>query len=222
MIAKNFFTSFITIQERKFVMNVNFTPQIKQSPNFKSVSIVQVSKKAFANPENFKACSKSFGKALDTATGDRLTGLLANLVALFTAKPCKTGFHLESPSYISAKKLMDKYGINYSMSWLKQNTGLPIKEAVDNDYHSFYVFTKEHKGRYVDAFHGTMKKILSNAKEAINKYSGDKTMATIYANLKTDISIDKAIDEMAAEAPVKKFKLDSLDEIKNIVKDLDV
>ena len=31
-------------------MNVNLTPQIKQSPNFKSVSIVQVSKKAFANP----------------------------------------------------------------------------------------------------------------------------------------------------------------------------
>lgn len=40
-------------------MNVNFTPQKKQSPNFKSVSIVQVSKKTFANPENFKACSKS-------------------------------------------------------------------------------------------------------------------------------------------------------------------
>ena len=195
---------------------------MKQSPNFKSVSIVQVSKKAFANPENFKACSKSFGKALDTATGDKLTGFFGNIIALFTPKLHKTGYHLEYPSYFAAKTLMSKYNINYSMHWLKQNTGLPIKEAVDNDYHSFYVFTKEHKDRYVDAFHGTMKKILSNAKEAINKYSGDKTMATIYANLKTDISIDKAIDEMAAEAPVKKFKLDSLDEIKNIVKDLDV
>lgn len=204
-------------------MNVNFTPQKKQSPNFKSVSIVQVSKKAFANPENFKACSKSFGKALDSATGDKLTGVFGSLIALFiTAKPCKTGFHLESPSYISAKKLMNKYGINYSLSWLKLNTGLPIKDAMDKDCHSFYVFTKEHKSHYVGALHGTMKTMLSNVKEAVSKYSSDKNMATIYAELKTNIAIDKAIDEMAAEAPVKKFKLDSLDEIKNIVKDLDV
>lgn len=203
-------------------MNVNFTPQMKQSPNFKSVSIVQVSKKAFANPENFKASSKSFGKALDTATGDKLTGFFGNIIALFTPKLHKTGYHLEYPSYFAAKTLMSKYNINYSMHWLKQNTGLPIKGAMDNDYHSFYVFTKEHKQCFVDAFKGQMKMLFGYVREGVNKYSGDERMSTIYPDLKISATIDTVIDEMAAKVPVKKYKLDSLDEIKNIVKDLDV
>lgn len=59
-------------------------------------------------------------------------------------------------------------------------------------------------------------------REGVNKYSGDERMSTIYPDLKISATIDTVIDEMAAKVPVKKYKLDSLDEIKNIVKDLDV
>lgn len=59
-------------------------------------------------------------------------------------------------------------------------------------------------------------------REGVNIYSGDERMSTIYLDLKRSATVDTVIDEMAAKVLVKKFKLDSLDEIKNIVKDLDV
>ena len=59
-------------------------------------------------------------------------------------------------------------------------------------------------------------------REGVNIYSGDERMSTIYKDLNRSATVDTVIDEMAAKVLVKKFKLDSLDEIKNIVKDLDV
>ena len=67
-----------------------------------------------------------------------------------------------------------------------------------------------------------MKMLFGYVREGVNKYSGDERMSTIYPDLKISATIDTVIDEMAAKVPVKKYKLDSLDEIKNIVKDLDV
>lgn len=67
-----------------------------------------------------------------------------------------------------------------------------------------------------------MKMLFGYVREGVNIYSGDERMSTIYPDLKRSATVDTVIDEMAAKVPVKKFKLDSLDEIKNIVKDLDV
>jgi hypothetical protein len=88
--------------------------------------------------------------------------------------------------------------------------------------YSFYIFTKEHKQRFDDAFKGQMKMLFGYVREGVNIYSGDERMSTIYPDLKRSATVDTVIDEMAAKVLVKKFKLDSLDEIKNIVKDLDV
>lgn len=67
-----------------------------------------------------------------------------------------------------------------------------------------------------------MKMLFGYVREGVNIYSGDERMSTIYLDLKRSATVDTVIDEMAAKVLVKKFKLDSLDEIKNIVKDLDV
>lgn len=203
-------------------MNINFTQTNNQSQNFKAVNIIQIPKKVFDNPDNFKACSESFGKALDVATGDKLTGVFGNLVALFSTKHHKTTYQLEAASCEAANRLKDKYKMDYSLSWLRQNTGLPIKDEIEKDFHSFYVFTKEHKAFYVDAIKKSIKMLTKCVREGVSKYSGNENLAAIYVNIKANTALDEAIDKMTSEAPVKKFRLNNLDEIKNIVKDLDI
>ena len=86
-----------------------------KSPNFKAVSIVQIPRKAFKNPENYKECSRIFADKLDTLVGDRLTGRLGAILAFFTTKPHKTASFLENSALLSAKAAMDRNNIKYSV-----------------------------------------------------------------------------------------------------------
>ena len=192
------------------------------NPNFKGINIVQIPRKAFKHPENYKECSKLFGKILDRASREKLRGKLGSIIAVFVPKASKTVSVLETPSYAHAKTAMRKTGNNYSIAWLRQNTGLPVKDSMDNNYHSFYVLTKEHKAGYMDIFKQGLKNLMHFATEGVLKYPENKKMSSLYAQTKFGVEADKAFDKLVAETQVKEFKLQNLDEIKNIVKDLDI
>lgn len=191
-----------------------------KAPNFKGVSIVQVPRKVFNNPENLIECTKVFDKKISKFTNNNLQVLFAKLQALLTLKPSKMVF-LESPSYNLTKTAMQKNDINYSKSWVIRNTGLPIKDALSEDMHSFYIFTKEHKNEFMKSFNRTMKNLYKTSLEADRKYSGDPKMANVYTQAKMGVEIDSDIAKVIGETPVKQIKVESLDEIKNIIKDLD-
>ncbi len=201
------------------ILNINN----KNNLNFRSVSLVQIPRKAFANPENIKECSKYFGKALDKATKDKLSGTLGSIIAfLFSSKHQKTAYMLENTSYYMAKNAMLNNGYDYSIFWLAQNTDLPVKDVIDKDYHSFYVFTKEHKAGFINAYKSVFKDLFDFSKEGLRKYSTDSKMAAIYTQVKTGVKIDKNIASMLGDEQVKVFKLNNVNQVKDIVKDLNV
>ena len=206
-----------------YPMQIQSTPNYNaKSPNFKAVSIVQIPRKAFKNPENYKECRKIFANKLDKLVGDRLTGRLGAILALFTTKPHKTANLLENYALLNARVAMDINNMKYSINWLEQNTGLAIPKALDENFHSFYVYTKDDIGKVMSTVKQATKNLWSNTKEAITKYPKDKRMTNIYAATKIGVQAEALRQEIFKDTPVQKFKIENLDELKNIVKDLDV
>ena len=204
-------------------MKIQSTPNYNaKTPNFKAVSIVQIPRKAFKNPENYKECSKIFANKLDKLVGDRLTGRLGAILALFTTKPHKTASFLENTALLNAKAVLDKNNIKYSVNWLEQNTGLAIPKALDENFHSFYVYTKDDIGKVMSAVKQATKNLWSNMKEARMKYPQDSKMTHVYASTKYGVQAEALRQEIFKDTPVQKFKIEKLDELENIVKDLDV
>ena len=204
-------------------MKIQSTPNYNaKTPNFKAVSIVQIPRKAFKNPENYKECSKIFANKLDKLVGDRLTGRLGAILALFTTKPHKTAIFLENTALLNAKAVLDKNNIKYSVNWLEQNTGLAIPKALDENFHSFYVYTKDDIGKVMSAVKQATKNLWSNMKEARMKYPQDSKMTHVYASTKYGVQAEALRQEIFKDTPVQKFKIENLDELENIVKDLDV
>ena len=206
-------------------MQINITTKqqnssVQKVPNFKGISVVQVPKNIFNNPENLIECTKIFDKKLSTCTNNSLKLLFAKLKGLLTLKPYKMVF-LEFPSYNCTQTAMQKNGINYSKSWIIQNTGLPIRDALNEDMHSFFVFTKEHSNKFMTCFNRTMQKIGVTSLEAVRKYPKDPKMASVYTQGKIGVEIDNNITQLMSETPVKQIKIENFNEIKNIIKDLD-
>ena len=110
---------------------------------------------------------------------------------------------------------MQERGLNYSIGWAAQNTGLSIKKPINENNYSFYVFTKEH----LDILKNAMLKAM-NIKNYINegksKYPNDNDMAVIYATTKCGVETDKILDSQNAYNPTKTIKLNSLDELDSV------
>lgn len=95
-----------------------------QKQKFTGVHLVQVAKEAFKNPNDIKDCSDTFGTILGMLKGPNLK------------------FFLEQPNYLAIINELKQR--NTTLSWLKQNAGIDVPEPIFNNYHSFWVFTKEH------------------------------------------------------------------------------
>lgn len=190
--------------------------------NFKAVNIVQVPKKAFSNPENLKTCEKEFSKVIDYATGDRMSGIWGTIVALFSTKPHKTVTILEKPTYNVAKRVMQNKNINYSLSWLSQNMGIPIEGPLQDGVHSFYVFTKEDKQGFMDAITKPLKNVLAYTKEGMKKHPSDNKLANVYAQVKMGKATEDGFNQVIGDRNVAKIKIETLEDLPNIIKDLDV
>ena len=202
---------------------MNITPTSNTAnTNFKAVNIVQIPKRAFSNPENLKTCQKEFSKALDSTTGDKLNNIFGAILALFTTKPHKTGTILEKPTYNFAKTAMQKNGINYSLSWLSQNTGIPIGNALKEGVHSFYVFTKEDKQGFMNALSKPLKHLLEFTREGLKRHPSDKKLANIYAHTKYGNAIEEGFNNVIGERKIPQIKIETLEDLPKIIKDLDV
>lgn len=203
------------------------TPPKSYQPNFGQVNLIQIPKKAFQNPENFRMCSKEFSKAVDKTTGSgfilgRLMENLLTLLGLGGKRTCKTYTQLESRSYSMCESLLNKMG--YSLEWLEQNTGTKLKKPLNKDMHSFYLLTNEHKDGmlpYVKVSN-TFKLMMPHLKEGVLKHPSDNQMSTLYATAKVGEKMDKQFEEVIAGSKIHEFKLENLGELKNIADKLGV
>ena len=188
----------------------------KNSTNFKAINLVQVPKKAFAAPENMLACKEEFKLVLNNMKKEEPTGIIQKLKKLLFAKSDKGIYCLfENPSYYFTKFIMELQNINYSLGWFKNNSGLPIKENLDDNYHSFYIFTGKDKSKAKKAMKTSLWQIHKIQKKAVQKYPNDELLANVYTFAGYGIDKDKKIDKLIKNNPIETIKVDNLDEFTN-------
>lgn len=124
-------------------------------------------------------------------------------------------------SYCIAKSIMSEEGLNYSIEWVAQNTGLPIKKTLNENYHSFFVFTKEHMEILKTALLKVMN-IKEYTEEGKRKYPNDPNMSLLYATAKYGVEADKILDSKNSYKPTETIKLNSIDELDSIVDKLGI
>ena len=190
------------------------------TPNFKQVNLVQVSKKAFKNPEKFFECSDTFSRTLGKLVNQvELTSLQETLAKCGYSQPIKFLSIIESPGFLNIKNFLEKSG-GKSLEWLKSITGINFPTALAEDYHSFIVLTKNEiyhyyqnlgYGNEVDCINRAHKATLYETENAIPK-----------AHVKFAEFMDENFKKVIDNKPIKKFKIESLDELENIVKNLDI
>ena len=190
--------------------------------NFKAKSLVQIPRKTFSNPENIAECSRVFSEKVRQISGEKTRGALGALLAMIFPRLVKTVNVLESFSHGYVKEAMESNNITYPITWFKQNTGLDIPtETLDENLHSFYVYTKNDKSNALKAVMETMKNVKLYAIEGNNKYDGNKALASAYTVAKMGVETDRLLNEYTKDTPLKTFRLESIDELDKITKELD-
>lgn len=186
-----------------------------QNTSFKKVYLIQVQQKAFANPHNYKECSSTFAKKMNKIMYSKFS----NLIRILKKEPQKIITCMENPSYINAKTAMTNLNCNNSIQELVNKTGLPIKSPIENKYHSFFVYTGEHKEKIESTLRKPMENLNEYFKEGSTKFPNDRKMAIIYAQSKLGTIQDKEVKQLISDSQIKKFKLKNLNELKNIAKE---
>ena len=190
---------------------------------FKAVNLVQIPKAAFTEPDNTLKCALEFNDILSHVTKDPLgNSALGQAISYATTKLHKTATVLEKFSHFTAKTSSEIVGKESSVSKLREKTGLPIADAVDETKHSFYVFTKEHKDKCAEIQRNSLTNLQEAARESQEKYPNDIAMQDIYAYAKVGVEADKQMEEIISNTPIKKIEIDSLFDIASITKDLDI
>ena len=191
-------------------MKVNFQPNTYQNKqNFKGTYIIQIPHKAFSNPENIKGCSRFVADQISdfmhpTGFWQKFNHFLNIFCTNFLCYP-------EKFSYMFSKSGMETNNLNYSLQWLRTNTELPIEDALEKNYHSFFIYTNK------DA-RNVFKQIKSvcqhtSVSEFCEKYT-DLHMISAAVNAKIGVGLDKAMNEQYKNATI--YRIEDLSELKEI------
>lgn len=206
------------------------------SPNFKGVNLVQVSKKAFSDPKNTQECFDAFAKTIEGAMGVKKTNSV-----LKSNKALKTVMYPENPSYSFVKGILQKFHLdNCSVSWFAKNTGTNIKGEMHPDFNSYFVLTGKEKDAFNEIFspqnstkaymqasadfsrngglnETQIKALQQLAQDGDREGLNNKTTMILYAKM-AEI-IDSEAQSAIKGAPFKNFQVHTLDEIQKITSD---
>lgn len=197
----------------------------QQQLSFGSCVLVQVPKTAFKSPEDLKAVQRAFTKASDKITGDLSTTVNTILSYLSLSRLIKTGNRvvnfLESPFHTDIEKYCKNHQVPNSY-WFGVRSGIPVPQAIDRDYHTFYVATNEHKDKYIDLSFDKEhnKKIVQHTKP----FDPRSTSISDYAAqiwIETKVRIGNALMK-ALGKPERTFKINDLSELSEVYKQLGV
>lgn len=209
--------------------NQNGRTNRNNQPSFKAVSVFQVNKKLFTNPENLLESQFLFISVLEDVVAQKIKltekpkSLIQKLASFKNSKKDKKfTLFFEQPLYSALVDMLKETG-GYSLNWLSQNIKLPIKGPLSEDYHSFYVFTKEHKNSVANIFtNKNLKSISRNIKaefsQKLNK--GDTTISNpVWFPAKMNDALLKQVESSIEGEPVNIIKNDTYKElVLNILK----
>lgn len=193
-------------------MTVSIRQQNNQ-PSFKAVNIVQISKKAFSNPEDLSQVSKVFSRISRTTlkTQGKLSKVFKALLGIKN-KARKTFSYFEQPDYISVAKTAKKN--KTSIHWLGQYSGIDIALPSSPDHHSFYVLTGEHKDKALELLSA---KNFMGILKASQKAQSDLVKQGKNVFLVTDVvhnnELVKKFNPIIGSEPANKVQINSLDDL---------
>lgn len=207
--------------------------QTSNQPIFKGRYLIQISKKAFAEPANLEAAFDSFHKATAAIAGESQSPLSELLKTLgFPNKSPKVISILESPLFIQIQKDMKEANAP-SNHWFRHHIGSSvIPVAKDEQYHSFTVLTKQDKDQTLKMLSGkTIGKITTLARKFMNTakaYEYSRTNPTIEQvahDRKKDLywihaTLDETLSKGLGEAE-KSFKIEDLSQLPKVFEEID-
>ena len=204
-------------------MKVNLSTKYN-APKFKSISIVQVPKKAFPSTiENPKEVNFIFGSVLeDFLIDDKKVGFFDKVKAFLLRNKPAAYTMLEKPSNYCANIGLMKNDLPYGLDWFRLNSKLPISEPMDKDCFSFFVCTKKDASIMRKTIDKEANKFYVYKEDVRERYSDFDEIASAYAQAKVGVKVEEFLDERLKKEPAKTFKLQKLDELGDIVQDLDI
>jgi len=201
---------------------MNIKPmQNNQNPTFEKAYLVQVNKNAFKS-QKFNHANKTFIDTSNKYFGE-LPGWLSTITCMlgFGKKTNKTLSFLEFPQhqYQSIQKYCEKTGI--SSKHLEAVLGEKRLGPLNEDYHSFFVLTKETKDKAFDFLSNfkpmdIMREVMSDVER-----SSEKNIS--YSNLslrQKAKTINKFMDSI--EQPAKTYKVEALSDLPAVFKEMEV
>lgn len=192
---------------------MRITPnQNNNHTSFGHVYLFQLPKNAFKNPDDLLAVGNTFEKAVKQITGEN------------PKEFDKTVTILEQPGYPLVVAELKKMGKS-SLSLLGQSVGIPIRKSLMEDFHSFYVYTKEHKDvvcQLVDKQH-----IIELVADLLKKFSTlrDNSIESknpiTWATVKINDILSRQIEKVTAGVPVQKFVINNSLELRKALQKMD-
>lgn len=128
-------------------------------PSFKSINVIQIKKSTFKHPDNLVEIENGVNDIFHMMTGE-ISGKSSGFFERIGLSKSKAKFYsyLEQPRYVQIVESLKKMG-GYSINWLSQNKKISIREPINEDYHSFFVYTDKHKD------------ICLNIDKSVNRYA---------------------------------------------------
>jgi len=206
---------------------MNITPIPNNRQNFGSVNIIQVSKKAFKNPEDLNSVCDEFSKAISNITGETnnaYVSALINFVGL--GKKClKSVNFLESPGHANVINDLKEAG-GHSIDWLSQYTGIKIPKPMSENHHSFFILTEQQK----DAAYKNIFSIKNIINLAINASIEDKArvksgampeLGNVRISARIHQQLIEKIKPIIKNEPIHKAAIDDLSQLPKVFEQID-
>lgn len=189
--------------------------------NFKGINIIQIPKVSF-NVNNLEVVERKFKHAIRQSISRR-DGFFAAISNSISSK--KALIFLENPGFAPEIEELKKFG-NYSMSWFRQNTGIPIKDSLNPDYHSFFVLTKKEKDEVNRLYSAKnvvriTSRVLEESKQRFPGKLFNSKIASLWRVARGNQIIDALVSPVLKGKPVEKFVLDDLSQLPKILDEID-
>lgn len=186
---------------------MQITPINNHQQNFNGVYLIQVERKGFIKPDDLPYVKDIFTKALRANTKE-INPKIAKFLAYFGF-----GKHIKTISFLEQ--------INYAKMMNDEQTGY-IK-PIDEKYHSFYVYTKEHKNRAIKALTPRKRYFMRDkveGKEEAKQFKTGIKYDSTDTNKRANELFMMVLKRIRGNEPVKIFQIPSLSKLPDVVSEI--
>lgn len=205
---------------------------LTKQQNFTSVNLIQISKdtKEFIGLSLFQVEKKICNRVRRTTSG--LPNFVFNYLEKLGLIDDKTSKYLESPLYTEIIKAYNEVTDKHWLDYLDKTLEKPAVHPPQNEnYHSFYVYTKEQNDKMDEFRKNKPKEVMDLKRETIRTFAIRPTSKSekesvlnkmkAFTLAKLNPILIQKYEEVSGGEVVHAFKINSLSELPEIFKQID-